>query len=391
MNPRRLRVELAVSSEKTGALGPQESAEAVWDSIVVGAGQAGLAASRFLLRKGIRHAVLDAEPGPGGAWRNRWDSLSMADVHGVADLPGLAAPKASAEPANRVLPAYFEEYERRFGLPVERPVTVRRVEDEQGLLRVTSADAEGRESSRLTRTLVNATGTWRGPFVPAVPGAAEFRGEQFHTVSYPGPEALRGKRVAVVGGGASAVQFLGELAEGSDLLWITRRPPQWRSGPVDGLAVVSRIEAHVVRGLPPESIVSETGIGLRPAEEAARRSGVFERRLPMFRRITPNGLQWADGREERVDAILWATGFRPVLGHLAPLGLRTPEGGIELRREPGLVQGATTSVRDPRISLVGYGPSASTIGAGRAGRRAAVSVERFLAGEGSAPPPAREA
>lgn len=67
---------------------------------------------------------------------------------------------------------------------------------------------------------------------------------------------------------------------------------------------------------------------------------------------------------------LWATGFRPDVGHLAPLGLRTAEGGIQLD--------GTTVVRDPRVQLVGYGPSASTIGANRAGRVAARGVLRAL-------------
>ena len=65
-----------------------------------------------------------------------------------------------------------------------------------------------------TRTIVNATGTWSRPFVPAYPGAETFRGRQLHPHDYPGPEAFRGRRVVVVGGGASAVQLLGEIAPG---------------------------------------------------------------------------------------------------------------------------------------------------------------------------------
>ena len=56
----------------------------VLDSVVIGAGQAGLAASYFLLQRRLAHVVLDANPDPGGAWQHRWDSLSMNDVHGVA-------------------------------------------------------------------------------------------------------------------------------------------------------------------------------------------------------------------------------------------------------------------------------------------------------------------
>jgi hypothetical protein len=99
----------------------------------------------------------------------------------------------------------------------------------------------------------------------------------------------------------------------------------------------------------------------------------------MFARIEPRGVRWSDGSFEPVDAIVWATGFRAALDHLAPLGLRTPAGGVALVEVPGNVQGSTTSARDPRVQLVGYGPSASTIGAGRAGRTAAAAVVRHLA------------
>ncbi|MCF6376623.1 NAD(P)/FAD-dependent oxidoreductase [Nocardioides KLBMP 9356] len=344
------------------------------DSLVIGAGQAGLAASYFLRQRGVDHVVLDANPEPGGAWQHRWTSLSMDDVHGVADLPGSSAPTRSRRPANLVVPAYFGDYEREQGLPVLRPVKVSRVEDEGELL---VAHAGGH--TWRTRTLVNATGTWTRPFVPYYPGVASFAGEQLHTADFPGAEHFRGRRVLVVGGGASAVQLLGEIAPVTETLWVTRRPPVWRDDfdAEAGLAAVTAVEERVRRGLPPASVVSVTGLALRPQEQEAARLGAYDRQ-PIFERIEPRGVRWADGRFEPVDVILWATGFRPAVDHLAPLGLRTPEGGIALVPVPGNVQGATTSVVDPRVQLVGYGPSASTIGASRAGRQAALAVSRVL-------------
>jgi len=360
----------------------------VWDSLVVGAGQAGLAASYHLVRQGVDHLVLDADPEPGGAWRHRWDSLTMDDVHGVADLPDATAPDRSPARANEVVPAYFADYERRHGLPVLRPVRVDEVTTEAsgedarggGLLVVRAGERAWR-----TRTLVNATGTWTRPFVPHYPGIATFRGWQLHTAHYPGREHFVGRRVLVVGGGASAVQFLGELAPVTDTLWVTRRPPVWRDDDFDscaGLEAVTLVEERVRQGLPPASVVSVTGLALRPQEQEAARLGAYVRR-PMFASIEPDGVRWADGSFEPVDVILWATGFRPAVDHLAPLGLRGPRGGIALLPVPGNVQAATTSARDPRVQLVGYGPSASTIGASRAGRAAARAVVRRLAGAGA--------
>lgn len=338
------------------------------DSLVIGAGQAGLSTSYHLTRRGVRHVVLDADEEPGGAWQHRWSSLTMRDVHGIADLPDAPIPPArSDDRANAFVPGYFAEYERLRDLPVERPVRVDRVTDDDGLLRVEAGDRVW-----LTRTLVNATGTWSRPFIPYYPGIDTFAGDQFHTVDYPGPEPLEGRRVVVVGGGASAVQFLGELAPVARTTWVTRRPPVWREGdftPDVGREVVALVDERVRQGLPPTSVVSVTGLKLRPQEEEARRLGAYERR-PMFDRIEPDGVRWADGTFEPADVILWATGFRPAVEHLAPLHLRSEHGGIQLD--------GTTAVADPRVQLVGYGPSASTIGANRAGRVAARNVRRWL-------------
>ncbi len=350
-------------------------------AVVIGAGQAGLSAAYHLQRLGIDFAILDANDAPGGAWQHRWDSLTMHDVHGVADLPGRRVPAFDPQAqANEQVPAYFADYERAFDLPVHRPVRVLRVaaldDDPNGLL-----DVETSAGTWRTRAVVNATGTWDQPFVPSYPGANDFGGRQFHAVDYPGPEAFRGQRVVIVGGGASAVQFIGEVAPIGDVTWVTRREPVWRTGPFDqeaGRAAVALVEERVARGLPPQSVVHVTGLMLRPQEQAAADLGVFDRRRPMFERIVADGVRWADGTFEPADAILWATGFRPAVKHLAPLQLRSPAGGIQLLapRDPHVF---TTAARDPRIHFVGYGPSASTIGANRAGRDAAFGVRDQLA------------
>jgi cation diffusion facilitator CzcD-associated flavoprotein CzcO len=339
----------------------------VLDSLVIGAGQAGLSASYHLTRLGLAHVVLDADGAPGGAWQHRWDSLTMRDVHGVAALPDSESPRDPAGRANDVVPGYFAAYERTHDLPVLRPVRVDDVRDDGGLLVVRAG-----ERTWTTRTLVNATGTWSRPFVPRYPGMEAFRGEQLHTVDYPGPEHFRGRRTVVVGGGASAVQFLGELAPLTETVWVTRREPVWRTDdftPEAGREAVARVEQRVRRGLPPASVVSVTGLALREQEREAERLGAYRRR-PMFATVEPDGVRFADGTFEPADVILWATGFRPAVTHLAPLRLRSEYGGIRLD--------GTTAVADPRVQLVGYGPSASTIGANRAGRVAARGVARWL-------------
>ena len=106
----------------------------------------------------------------------------------------------------------------------------------------------------------------------------------------------------------------------------------------------------------------------------AERLGAYSARMPMFEAIEETGVRWPNGDFEQVDAIIWATGFRPAIAHLAPLHLRSPAGGIQLDSAGR----GTAAVADPRVQLVGYGPSSSTIGANRAGRTAARGVRDYL-------------
>lgn len=345
--------------------------------VVVGAGQAGLSSAYHLRRTGfepgVGFVVLDHSPRPGGAWQFRWPTLTYGRVHGMHALPGMELTGADpARPSSEVIGEYFAAYEDTFGLRVERPVDVREVReagrDGRLLVRTSAGDWA-------PRAVINATGTWDRPFWPRVPGQEGFRGRQLHTAGYPGPgsEAFVGKRVVVVGGGTSAVQHLMEIAGvAASTVWVTRRPPVFREGPFDeeqGRAAVALVEERVRDGLPPRSVVSVTGLPMTEQMREARERGVLER-LPMFSRLTEHGVEWPDGTHTQADTIVWATGFRPVVGHLAPLRLREPGGGIRLE--------GTRTVRDPRVHLVGYGPSASTIGANRAGRAAVRDIHALL-------------
>ncbi|MFJ4848374.1 MULTISPECIES: NAD(P)-binding domain-containing protein [unclassified Streptomyces] len=347
------------------------------EAAVIGAGQAGLSGAYFLRRSGMLpdedFVVLDHSPGPGGAWQFRWPTLTYGRAHGVHSLPGMELEGADpARPSSEVVAEYFDRYERTFDLRVHRPVDVSTVRDAGDGRLLVETDA----GTWSTRALINATGTWDRPFVPRYPGQETFRGRQLHTANYRGREEFAGRHVIVVGGGTSAVQLLMELREpggAAGTTWVTRRPPVFRSGPFgedQGREAVALVEERVKQGLPPQSVVSVTGLPMTEAMQRAQERGILVRQ-PMFDRVTPDGVTWADGHHVRADAILWATGFRAALDHLAPLHLREPGGGIRL-------QGLTQAALDPRVHLIGYGPSASTIGANRAGRSAVREIRAYL-------------
>ncbi|GAB3845233.1 FAD-dependent oxidoreductase [Nesterenkonia populi] len=337
------------------------------DVAVIGAGQAGLSAGYHLQRSGLDFVMLDAEHSPGGAWQHRWESLRMETINGIFDLPGLPKPPIDdAEPSRTAVPRYFADFERAMGLPIRRPVQVHSVsEADSGELTVRTDD-----STWTARAVINATGTWSSPVLPELPGSDSFRGRQLHTRDYVSAEDLAGRRVAVVGGGISAVQLLAEISRTAATFWYTRREPVFQEEgfrpEVEGRQTIEKVTAAAEAGLPTRSIVSYTGLVWTPYARDAAARGALSRR-PMFARIEPRGVREADGSLTTVDTILWATGFRPSLAHLEPLNLVNEQGGVAVR---------STEVRaDPRIHLIGFGPSQSTVGANRAGREA---VRRLL-------------
>lgn len=344
--------------------------------VVIGAGQAGLSTSFHLQRRGLvpgrDFLVLDANPGPGGAWQHRWESLTLGNTHRIHDLPGTPLGEVDPHvPARKVVSEYYQRYEETLELDVRRPVRVQKVtspEGPQGRLQV-----ESDQGTWHARTLVNATGTWDQPHWPHYPGREDFTGRQLHTHDFVRAEEFTGLEVIVVGGGTSAVQFLLQLAKnGARTQWFTRTAPRWTRQAFDahwGREVERRVTERVEAGLPPVSVVSATGLPLTPEYQHGIEAGILTAQ-EMFTRITPGGVLLSDGSEQAADVILWATGFRPALRHLQGLGLRSSNGGIALT--------GTTVAQDPRIQLAGYGPGASTLGATRTGRTAALAALAFL-------------
>lgn len=244
------------------------------DIVVIGAGQAGLSAAYHLKGDGIEpgrgFVVLDDEFGPGGAWQHRWDSLTLSNVNGINDLPGMGFADAvntkdTELQANIAIPKYYEQYERAFELPVIRPIRVNEVTERNGRFTIRT---NGVQFS--ARGLINATGTWKTPHCPRYPGWEKFQGRQLHTGDYKNAEEFIGKHVIVVGGGISAIQLLGEISEVTQTTWVARRSPDFRKyefTPELGREAVALVEKRVREGLPPKSVVSVTGLPITPAIE----------------------------------------------------------------------------------------------------------------------------
>jgi putative flavoprotein involved in K+ transport len=344
------------------------------DVVVIGGGQAGLSVAYFLKRTGRSFVVLDAEDGPGAAWRRGWPSLRLFSPAQASSLSGWPMPPAQEGfPTRDEVIDYLARYEQRYDIPVERPVLVRSVSASATHLHVRAADRAWK-----ARAVVSATGTWRAPFIPHVPGRDQFAGRQLHSAHYAGPETFAGQRVLIVGGGNSGAQILAEVSTTADTCWSTERPPRFLADDVDGRVLFEQASTQWAakqagRPLPP----SPGGLGdivMVPPVVEARTRGVLVAHGPV-RRFSAHGAVWPDGTTREFDAVIWCTGFRPALTHLDDLQLQDDSGRIAVD--------GTRCVREPRLWLVGYGDwtgyaSATLIGVGRTARATVEQVQAAL-------------
>jgi putative flavoprotein involved in K+ transport len=345
------------------------------DIIVIGAGQAGLALGYYLRRTAYSWLILDAEIGPGGAWRHGWDSLHLFSPAQWSSLPGWPMPPSATDtPTRDEVIAYFAAYEARYALPIQRPIHVQAVRHGDGRLKI-----ESDRGIYHARAVISATGTWSTPSIPSYPGQELFRGIQIHSADYRTPELFAGRRVLIVGGGNSGAQILAEVSQVAETTWVTIEPPRFLPDDVDGRVLFKQATARFTalqQGRGQESTGGLSDIVMVPSVKEARARGVLHSVRP-FMSFTPNGVIWPDGRTTIVDALIWCTGFRPVLGHLAPLGIVEVDGHVAVS--------GTRAVREPRLWLVGYGEwsgfaSATILGVGRTARATVADIDTALRG-----------
>jgi putative flavoprotein involved in K+ transport len=301
-----------------------------YEVVVVGGSQAGLAVGYHLRRRGLRFLILDSGPDVGHVWRSRWDSLTLFTSAQYSGLPGMDFPaEKDTYPSKDDVAAYLESFASAFDLPVRlnAKVTSLRQEDGGYLLATEAGDIQASQ-------VVVTTGPFQIPLVPPVASGLDATVAQIHSAHYRRPADLPHGEVLVVGGGNSGFQIAEELAAtrkvslavgtsmpslpqrwlGRDLFW-------WLTHL--GLMKAS-VDSRLGRRLAQRDVL------IGSSEKRLRRAGVtFRKRL-----------QGADGRRAIfadeshlvVDAVVWATGYRPDFSWIEIAGIKDEKGRIVHRR-----------------------------------------------------------
>ncbi|MGS2740077.1 ArsO family NAD(P)H-dependent flavin-containing monooxygenase [Sinomicrobium sp. M5D2P17] len=347
----------------------------VYDVIVIGGGQSGLACGYYLRRAKLNYLILDDREESGGAWQSTWNSLTLFSPAEYSSLPGWLMPKSEGRfPAREEVINYLGKYEERYGFPVERPFCVDDVEQHDGVFRLITTKGDF-----YARTVIGATGTCANPIIPEVEGRKKYKGIQLHSVDYRKPEPFAGQKVLVVGEGNSGAQITAEISlYCREIKWATKKEPEFLTDDVDGYYLFNVATAKYKaeqEGKPFDRSGYNLGnIVMVPSVKDARKRGVLISE-GAFTGMSEEGVIWENGTEEAFDAIIWCTGFGYATAFLK--NLITPgENGIIRTKGTG-------SMEVPGLWLVGYGSwtgyaTATIIGVNRSARQTVREIEEYL-------------
>jgi putative flavoprotein involved in K+ transport len=286
-----------------------------YDTVVIGAGQAGLAVGHHLARRGQDFTILEAHERVGDVWRRRYDSLRLYSPARYDSLPGMTFPGGWTAPTKDQVADYLESYAERFELPVQTGVGVQRLSKDGSGYLLLAGDRMFR-----ARNVVVASGTWRDPYVPEFADELDPAIRQLHSHAYRNPGQLQPGPVLVVGAAHSGGDVAHEVAATHETILAGRIHGQL---PFDMEGPIARVMLPIMWFAANHVLTEKTPLGRKMQPEVRAGGGPLLRvKLPD---LEARGVEHvahrvvgvedgrpvlADGRVLDVANIVWCTGFR---------------------------------------------------------------------------------
>jgi putative flavoprotein involved in K+ transport len=343
--------------------------------IVIGGGQAGLAAAYHLSQAGLEFAVLDAHERSGDEWRRRWDSLRLFTPARHDGLPGMPFPALpDSLPTKDEVADYLAQYVERFSLPVRNGVRVsqlRRVDRHFELVTSHGLITAG--------AVVVATGANQLPRVPAIAESLDPRIVQLHGHEYRSPSSLPPGRVLVVGFGTSGAEIAEELALAGRTVSISGEPTFHVPNPL--LKVAGNLYWHFIHHL----LTLRTPMGRKAAPKVKASGAPLIRisgpqvaaagveRVPRLVSVSEGRPVLADGSRAEPDVVVWCTGYAADYSWIDVPGLRFDEQGY-----PEAPFGFVDEVDGLTFVGVPFQVGLTSTLLGGVGRDAAIVVDRLV-------------
>jgi len=310
--------------------------------LVIGAGPAGLAVSACLRQQGVEHQVLEREATVGSAWRKHYDRLHLHTAKAYSGLPMKPWPKSAPRyPSREQMVEYLQAYAAEHQIAPRLGTAVQRVKREGDRFTVDTSAGVMRP-----RFVVMATSYNGVPNMPALPGLERFQGKAVHAAAYKNAGPYSAKRTLVVGCGNSGAEIALDLAEQDvDVAMVVRGPvhvvprdmfgqptqqtnillshlPVWLQDAIAvrtvGLVVGNLSRWGIVRpAVGPNRMIEESGrVPILDLGTIAMVKQGRIRVLPAAQEVLPDAVRFADGLVHPFEAIIFATGYKPGLGHL---------------------------------------------------------------------------
>jgi putative flavoprotein involved in K+ transport len=287
-------------------------------TVVIGAGQAGLSVGYYLARRGTPFVILDAHQRVGDSWRKRWDSLRLFTAARFDGLVGMPFPASRYTfPTKNEMGDYLAAYAERFQLPVRTGVKVEKLSRE-GSRYIVSAGEQRFEAEHV----VIAMATYQEPRVPAFARDLDPRIVQFHSVEYRNPSQLKEGGVLIVGVGNSGAEIALELARAGHQIWLSGRDTGHVPFRIDGPARYL-VFPFLLRVVFHRLLTVRTPIGRKIRTKMLTQGGPLIRvkpkdladvgvqRVPRVEGVENGRPVLTDGRGLDVANVIWCTGFRP--------------------------------------------------------------------------------